>query len=66
MVLAEEKVEIDDDIDTVDIDSADDDSDYEGDFTDIAGEMDARRKTTEKIPKSLDATQMYLLSLIHI
>lgn len=60
MVLAEEKVEIDDDIDTVDIDSADDDSDYEGDFTDIAGEMDARRKTTEKIPKSLDATQMYL------
>ena len=26
----------------------------------IANEMDGRRKTTEKIPKSLDATQMYL------
>ncbi len=29
-------------------------------FKGIANEMDGRRKTTEKIPKSLDATQMYL------
>lgn len=32
----------------------------EGEFRDIAGDMDERRKTSEKIPKSLDATQMYL------
>ena len=31
-----------------------------GEFRDIAGKMDGRRKTTEKIPRSLDATQMYL------
>ena len=29
-------------------------------FGEIAGDMDERRKTAEKIPKSLDATQMYL------
>ena len=30
------------------------------DFTSIAGSMDERRTTSEKVPKSLDATQMYL------
>ena len=32
----------------------------DGDFKDIAGKMDDRRRKVEKIPKSLDATQMYL------
>jgi len=32
----------------------------ESEFREIAGDMDERRKTSEKIPKSLDATQMYL------
>lgn len=31
-----------------------------GTFREIAGNMDGRRTTSEKIPKSLDATQMYL------
>ena len=29
-------------------------------FSEIASDMDGRRQSTEKIPKSLDATQMYL------
>ena len=32
----------------------------DGEFKDIAGKMDDRRRKVEKIPKSLDATQMYL------
>ena len=32
----------------------------EKDFKEIAGDMDGRRKTAERSPKSLDATQMYL------
>lgn len=37
-----------------------DDEDEEGEFSDIASEMDERRSGTDKLPKSLDATQMYL------
>ena len=40
------------------VEAVEDSSD--GEFKDIAGKMDDRRKKVEKIPKSLDATQMYL------
>ncbi|MGB5323824.1 MAG: RNA polymerase sigma factor RpoS [Pseudomonadales bacterium] len=37
-----------------------DESSLEEEFKQLAGQMDGRRKASEKIPKSLDATQMYL------
>ncbi|MBT8150865.1 MAG: RNA polymerase sigma factor RpoS [Gammaproteobacteria bacterium] len=37
-----------------------DEAKLEAEFKGLAGEMDERRRASEKIPKSLDATQMYL------
>lgn len=37
-----------------------DEAEVEADFKELAGQLDGRRKASEKIPKSLDATQMYL------
>ncbi len=54
----EEQFEVEnvsEDFEDVDVQNAGED-----DFKEIAGDMDGRRKTSEKIPKSLDATQMYL------
>lgn len=45
-------------VEDVVVEAVEDSSD--GEFKDIAGKMDDRRKKVEKIPKSLDATQMYL------
>lgn len=45
-------------VEDVVVEEVEDSSD--GDFKDIAGKMDDRRRKVEKIPKSLDATQMYL------
>ncbi len=57
---ADEKLEAKDSIDSSDIVSDNSPDVEEKDFKDIAGDMDGRRKTTERSPKSLDATQMYL------
>ena len=45
-------------VEDVVVEAVEDSSD--GEFKNIAGKMDDRRKKVEKIPKSLDATQMYL------
>ena len=52
---AEEQMDVQ--LDTEQVENIDAEEDG---FKSIANEMDGRRKTTEKIPKSLDATQMYL------
>lgn len=52
---AEEQMDVQ--LDTEQVENIDAEEDG---FKGIANEMDGRRKTTEKIPKSLDATQMYL------
>ena len=57
---AEEKMEAELEAEEVEaVDSEEENAEEEG-FKGLAEEMDGRRKTTEKIPKSLDATQMYL------
>ncbi len=44
----------------VELNDAGPSDDLEEDIKEIAGDMDARRKTVSRSPKSLDATQMYL------
>jgi len=60
MVSAKEKVDIDVNDEAEVVAEIKDSVVEENDFRDIAGQMDDRRKTSEKVPKSLDATQMYL------
>jgi RNA polymerase nonessential primary-like sigma factor len=60
MVSAKKKVDIDVNDEAEAVAEKSDSSVKESDFRDIAGKMDDRRKTSEKVPKSLDATQMYL------
>jgi len=61
MVSAEEKVDIENSSKTATPTKAKKGRrEKNAEFSEIAGDMDGRRKTTDKIPKSLDATQMYL------